>query len=65
MVVQWLRLRASDAGGPGSIPGWGTRSNMLQLRVHVLQLQILHAASKTQHSQINKLKIKVKTSTAF
>ena len=24
-VVQWLRLRSADAGGAGSIPGWGTR----------------------------------------
>ena len=23
-MVQWLRLRASNAGGTGSIPGWGT-----------------------------------------
>ena len=25
LVVQWLRLRASTAGGTGSIPGQGTR----------------------------------------
>ena len=25
LAVQWLRLRASNAGGAGSIPGWGTR----------------------------------------
>ena len=44
----------------GSIPGRGTRSHMLQLRVHVPQLKIPHAAmktknptSKTLHSQIN------------
>ena len=24
LVVQWLRLRASNAGDTGSIPGWGT-----------------------------------------
>ena len=24
LVVQWLRLQASNAGGTGSIPGWGT-----------------------------------------
>ena len=28
LVVQWLGLRASTAGGTGSIPGWGT--NILQ-----------------------------------
>ena len=25
LVVQWLRLHASSAGGAGSIPGWGTK----------------------------------------
>ena len=29
LVVQWLRLRSPDVGGPGSIPGQGTRSHML------------------------------------
>ena len=24
-VVQWLRLCTANAGGAGSIPGWGTR----------------------------------------
>ena len=33
LVVQWLRLCAPNAGGPGLIPGQGTRSHMLQLRV--------------------------------
>ena len=32
LVVQWLRLHAPNAGGPGSIPGQGTRSHMPQLR---------------------------------
>ena len=31
LVVQWLRLHAFNAGDPGSIPGQGTRSHMLQL----------------------------------
>ena len=31
-MVQWLRLHALNAGGPGLIPGQGTRSHMLQLR---------------------------------
>ena len=39
LVVQWLRLCAPNAGGLGSIPGWGTRSHM--------QLKIPHATSKT------------------
>ena len=53
----------SNAGGLGSIPGRGTRFHMLQLRVHMLWLKILHAAmkmenptyhvtTKTQQSQI-------------
>ena len=28
LVVQWVRLRAPNAGGPGWIPGRGTRSHM-------------------------------------
>ena len=32
LVVQWLRLRAPNAGGLGSIPGQGTRSRMPQLK---------------------------------
>ena len=37
LVVQWLRLRASTAGGMGSIPGWGTK--------------ILHAVWRGQNKQ--------------
>ena len=35
LVVQWLRLYAPNAGGLFSIPSQGTRSHMLQLRVHM------------------------------
>ncbi|TEA39739.1 hypothetical protein DBR06_SOUSAS31510006, partial [Sousa chinensis] len=52
-VVHWLRLHAPSAGGPGSIPGQGTRSHMPQLRVrmpqlrvHMLQLKSLHAMTE-------------------
>ena len=38
-VVQWLRLRTPNAGGPGLIPGQGTRSR-------IPQLKILSAATK-------------------
>ena len=31
-VVQQLRLHAPNAGGPGSIPGWGTRPHMPQIK---------------------------------
>ena len=33
LSVRWLRLHAPNAGGLGSIPGQGTRSCMLPLRV--------------------------------
>ena len=33
LVVQWLRFHAPNAGDSGLIPGQGTRSHMLQLRV--------------------------------
>ena len=50
-MVQWLRLCPPNAGGLGSIPGQGTRSQ-------ILQLKILHAAAKTQSNQINKYFLK-------
>ena len=53
-MVQWLRLCAPNAGGLGSIPGQGTRSHMLQLRVFRRELKTQHATTETQHSQINK-----------
>ena len=53
-MLQTLRLHASNAEGKGSVPEQGPRCHMLQPRVHVSQLKILHAASETQHSQINK-----------
>ena len=46
-MVQWLRLHALNAEGPGLIPGQGTRS-------HVLELNVLQASTKTWCSQINK-----------
>ena len=33
LVVQWLRLHAPTAGGPGSIPDQGTRSRTPQLKI--------------------------------
>ena len=60
--VHWLRLHAPNAGAPGSIPGQGTRSHRLLLRVCVLQPKISHATmkiegpcatTKIQHSQIS------------
>ena len=66
-MVQWLRLHAPKAGGPGSIPGQGTGARMPQQRVHTPHLKIPHAAVKTWYSQMNKentkkhmMKIKLK-----
>ena len=62
-MVPWLGLGAPGAGGPGSIPGQGSGSHMLQLGVDMPQLKILHAANKkktlraatkTWNNQINK-----------
>ena len=61
-MIQWLRLRAPNPGGLSSIPGQGTRSHLLQLRVRVPQLRILHVTTKTQCSQINKYNKKEKGS---
>ena len=36
-VVWWLTLHTPNVGGPGLIPGQGTRSHILQLRVHTPQ----------------------------
>ena len=46
--VQWLIPHASNAAGLNSIPGQETRPR-------VLQRKSLHAATKTQHSQMDKL----------
>ena len=35
LVVQWLRLQSPNAGGPGTIPGLGTRSHMTPLSTRV------------------------------
>ena len=44
----------SVQGDPDSIPDQGNRSCLPQVRVHVPQLKILQAMTKTQRSQINK-----------
>ena len=44
LVVQWVRLCAPNAGGPGLIPGQGTRSLMRAT------MKIPHAATKTWRS---------------
>ena len=47
MVGQWLRLHTPNAGGLGLIPGQGTRSCMLKLRVGMPHLKIPHVARKS------------------
>ena len=47
-----------NAGGPGLIPGQGTRFHMLQLSLHAVtkkkqKQKNPYDATKTQHSQIN------------
>ena len=62
MVVQWLRLRALNAGGLGSIPGQGTRSHMTQLRVCIPQLRPSAAKLKKnwlQNQALRELKFTV------
>ena len=54
LVVQWLRLHAPNTGGLGSIPSQGTRFHMLQLKILHVAKKILHAATKTHCSQLNK-----------
>ena len=43
-MAQWLRLRTPNTGGPGSIPGLGTRSHM-----HATTKRS-HAATKSSHA---------------
>ena len=56
LVGQWLRLYIPNAGGPGSIPGQGTRSHMPQLKVCTLQLKIPYATTKTRTAKLTNLK---------
>ena len=43
-MVQWVRLCVPSAGGPGSIPGRGTRSCM-------------HAATKSPHATTKQVRV--------
>ena len=65
LAIQWLRISSPNAGGPGSIPGQGTRS-------HMPQLKILRATTKNEDpvrhnldlsNQIKKIVKKKKTHT--
>ena len=50
-MVQWLRLPAPNATGPGSIPGRGTRSLRPQLKIPHAATKILSATTKTRRRQ--------------
>ena len=39
LVFHWLRLCTPNVGGPGLIPGQGTRSYMPQIKVRMPQLR--------------------------
>ena len=56
LVVKWLRFLASNAGGPGSIPGQGTRSHMLQQRSYMRQWR--SPVPQLRHSAENKFFLK-------
>ena len=53
LAVQWLRLHVPNAGGLGLISGQGTRSHMLQLRVHMLQQKLQPNKLKKENSLAN------------
>ena len=62
LVAQWMRLQAPNAGGPGSIPGQGTRPHMhattksshaTTREACAPHQRTLRAVDKTQCSQIN------------
>ena len=46
MVILLLKLCAPNAGGPNLIPGQETRFHLLQLRVCMPQVKILHPTMK-------------------
>ena len=56
LVIWWLRLHAPNARDLGLIPGQGTRSHMLQLRVCRLQLKDPACHSKDQRFHVLQLR---------
>ena len=46
LVVQWLRLCAPNAAGPGSIPGQGTKPHLPQLKILQAETKILVQPNK-------------------
>ena len=56
LEVQWLRLHTHNAGGPGSIPGRGTRSHI------PAATKILHTATKHAATKIPRATTKTRSS---
>ena len=54
LVVQWLRLCTPNTRSLGLIPGQGSRSHKLQLRVHLPKLKIPHAIAKSRSVQFSR-----------
>ena len=53
LVVQWLRLRVSNARGPSLIPGQGTKiPHAAAKSLHITTKD--PTATKTRHSQMDK-----------
>ena len=59
-MVQWIRLQAPITGGPRSIPGWGTRSQMPQQIICRLQ-----GKDPTCHSEFRSKPLRAATKTLF
>ena len=54
LVAQWVRLHTPNAGGPGSIPGQGTRSHLPQLTARSPQLEKALAQERRPNTAKNK-----------
>ena len=50
LVAQWLRLNISNAGGPGLIPGQGTKT------LHEVTKKISHVAMTIKDSHMSQLR---------
>ena len=55
LVVEWVRRHAPNAGGPGSIPAWGTIAH-----THVAT-KSQHAATKSPHAATKSPRATTKT----
>ena len=55
----WIRFHATNAGNPGSIPSWGTRSHMPQLKILLQQLRLDVVKKKKKNFFLNKMEMKL------